>query len=318
MNLFENVINFFVSGAVVLTSIRVYLQLNKLWSRKHEKVVAESISITANTLGMCVGLPFFFRFAFIDNNIPAAINSVIVFSGLCIMSIIGTGLWVHANKGDNFFTLLKNALWLEKEESGDLIKDLIRPRGAAQILDILQKLASIDKVVQERELKLILKHATEWGIEDIGLTEGPVKKTVTLTELRESMVAYLDISPPAEQVQALKDLMKVLIKADGIISDEENLIVNELEGLMENYIEDENHIHPRYEVLIVPQDESHYKAIQELLPKSLCEERRGGKAFCAGHFYSLDYAEAMCHKYIVLGLFSTVEDTQTNSISFDV
>lgn len=318
MNLFVHFINILVAGAVILSTLRMYLQVNKLWSRKHEKVVAESISIAANTLGMCVHLPFFFRFTLIDNNIPAAINSVVIFSGLSMMSIIGTGLWVRANKNDSFFTLLKNALWLEKKESGDLIKELVRPSGVKYILDILQKLACIDKVVQENEIQLIEKHAKEWGIDDIGLKAGPVENVVTLSDLRESMVNYLNISPPAEQVQALGDLMKVLIKADGVISDEEELILKELRGLMNNYILDEGDLHPRYQVLVVPQDKSQYTAIQELLPKSQLEERRGGKAFCAGHFYSQEYAEAMCNKYMILGLFSTVEDTSTTTIDVEI
>ena len=47
MSVFEELINVLTGGALVLALITSYLVANKLWSRKHEKVVAESISVWA-------------------------------------------------------------------------------------------------------------------------------------------------------------------------------------------------------------------------------------------------------------------------------
>jgi hypothetical protein len=44
MKLFEQLINLLATGAILLTVVTAYLVANKLWIRKHEKVVAESIN----------------------------------------------------------------------------------------------------------------------------------------------------------------------------------------------------------------------------------------------------------------------------------
>ncbi len=314
MNIFEQFINIIVTGAVGLSLIRVYLQVNKIWIRKHEHVVAESISIAANSIGIAVNIPFFFRFLLIDRNIPAALNSVVIFCGLCMSILIGTGLWVRANKDDSFFTLLKKALRLEREESGTLIMALVRPSGSEKIIKILKNLAAIDKEIGVKEIELINLHAKEWGISGIDLKPGPVENIVTLSELRASMEDYLDISPPTEQVEAMGYLIKVMIKADGIVQEEEEIVFNELHGMIENYVQEGVAVGPRYMVLVVPQNDGQYTTIQELLPKTECEEHRGGRAFRAGEFYSIEFAEAMSHKYIGLGLFSTVVDKEAKLV----
>ncbi|MEC7838698.1 MAG: hypothetical protein VX777_01515 [Chlamydiota bacterium] len=294
------------SFAVVINTVGFYLQINKIWIRKHEKVVAESISIAANTLYMSVQIPFFLSFLVFDFNIPAAVNSVVIFFGLAIMSLIGTGLWVKGNKQTSVGALIKRSLKLERKESAELIKDLTRPSGSEKIIDILKKLAAIDDYIDEQEVELIKKYANEWDIADFELQPGPVKDVVALEELRNGMMDYLDISPPAHQVEALGDLMRILINIDNVVEKKELMVLEELEGLINNYISDEEGIAPEYEVLVVPQSDEQYHSILELLPNAKCEEYRGGKAFCVGTFYSKTYAIAMCKKYADLGLFSTL------------
>ena len=55
---------------------------------------------------------------------------------------------------------------------------------------------------------------------------------------------------------------------------------------------------------IVPQGEEQIKAVHELLPDLDVVNDRGGKVFKVGKYFSEDYAEAVCKKYIALGLYS--------------
>ena len=46
------------------------------------------------------------------------------------------------------------------------------------------------------------------------------------------------------------------------------------------------------------------KAVQEILPDLNVVDDRGGKVFKVGKYFSEDYAEAVCKKYLALGLYS--------------
>ena len=59
-----------------------------------------------------------------------------------------------------------------------------------------------------------------------------------------------------------------------------------------------------YEVNIVPQDDKQINAVKEILPELDVVIDRGGKVFKVGRYFSEDYAEAVCEKYITLGLYS--------------
>jgi hypothetical protein len=307
MKLFILLIDILVTIAVLLTTVRMYLQVNKLWKRKQEGVVAESISIAANFLGMTVHLPFMARFLLIDNNIPAAVNSLIVFTGLSTMSFIGTGYWVKSNKGVGLFTLLLKSLNLERKESTHLIKALLVPSGADKILEILKKLSAIDNKIDEKEIELIQKFSKEWRIKDLGLKAGAIETVTSLSDLRRSMKDYLEMAPPKDQVAAVGDLVKSLVEVDGNVQPEEALILGEMEGMIEQHVLGDNEEMNMYEVLIVPQSDSQFNAVKELLPNAEYDEHRGGKAIVGGKFFSKEFAEAICQKYITIGLFSTVE-----------
>ena len=59
-----------------------------------------------------------------------------------------------------------------------------------------------------------------------------------------------------------------------------------------------------YEVNIVPQNKEQTDAVRELLPELNIVQDRGGNVFKVGRYFSEDYAEAVCKKYIDLGLYS--------------
>lgn len=52
MKIFEQLINMLVVGAIVLIVVKAYLTANKVWSRKHKRVVSESVSVSAQFIGI--------------------------------------------------------------------------------------------------------------------------------------------------------------------------------------------------------------------------------------------------------------------------
>ena len=58
LSLFEKFIGVLVSSALLFSVIKGYLTVNKIWSRRKNEEVANSISIVAAMLGFAVGFPF--------------------------------------------------------------------------------------------------------------------------------------------------------------------------------------------------------------------------------------------------------------------
>ena len=93
----------------------------------------------------------------ITNDYFSAAKSVIALCLAFVFTMIGTGYYVDNNRGVGFLTLLGRALNLERKESGELLSDMLRPKGARKIIDILVKLAAIDDDIAQEEIDLIEK-----------------------------------------------------------------------------------------------------------------------------------------------------------------
>ncbi len=74
--------------------------------------------------------------------------------------------------------------------------------------------------------------------------------------------------------------------------------------MIEEYVSEDTLERPAWEVLIVPQSGEQFEAVEALIPGATPKSLRGGRVFSAGSFFSHDYAEAVCQKYIALGLFT--------------
>jgi len=310
MQAFLVVIEFLLFAAVAITAIRMYLTVNKLWKRKHEKSVSESISIVAYFLAILVHLPFMIKFIFIDHSPIPAINDALSVSGYSVIIVIGVGVWVKENRNTGFFKLFIKALHLERKESADLIKSLVQPSGAKQILSILQKVACLDQDIAEEEVKLVNNFAQQWRLDIPSAEEWSLSKETNLLDIRESVVDYLKISPPSQQASELIDLVKLMIIADNKLTEEENLFLSEVTGMIKDYVERDGEA-VMYHVLIVPQNQSQFDAVKTIFPNSEPVERRGGKVLVRGQFFSKEYANAICQKYIALGMFSIWEECKT-------
>jgi uncharacterized protein with PQ loop repeat len=304
----SSIIETIFAFSVGLTALRIYLQVNKVWKRKHEKTVAESLSIMGALISVWFYLAFLAKATLIDRNYSTIVNSLINLLYYTIVFFISTGFWVQENQPNkNFFRLILKALNLERREAGDLIKALIHPEGAEHILIILEKLAAVDQEIAEEEIKFINEFAHQWHLKPPQLKVGSIEGT-SLREVRQATLDYLKINPPVEQAAQLVDLITLFIKADQKVTEEEKLLLGELSGLLQHYEQQNNQSVKVYEVLIVPQANK-YKmmlTIKDVLPDTQIVKRRGGEVILIDRFFSEEYAEKISHKYIDLGLFSLV------------
>lgn len=306
MDSFKQLIIFAVGVSLPITFVQIYLMVNKIWKRKHERAVAESQSIVGLSLMFlnCVLWTFYYIFV---KDMPSLIETSFYLFQSFIFLLISTGLWVQGQQSMRLWTLVRRALRLERKEANYLIKRFFRPANAETILHILHQLAMIDNEMDPKELELLEAFAKEWNID---YSDEKMNKQRTkgaddnFIRLRKSVVDYLHEDPPIEQVAQLRDMMTALIHADDKISPEEELIVDELMGLISNSLKkDEMKF---YNVLIVPQKSDHDELIKELVPDAQEFHASGGTAFSIGTFYSSKYAEMICNQYREINLFTIV------------
>ena len=139
MALFQPSLSLLVYASSGFVVAEIYLTLNKLWSRKHEPQVVESISPMSKLVGL---VPVT---VFAIDGVMRQLWVVAIVNGLWIMArtvqlLIGIGLWEAGRRRISLWVMLRRALSQERSELGDLLKALVRPTGARQIVDILGKL----------------------------------------------------------------------------------------------------------------------------------------------------------------------------------
>jgi len=292
-----------VGLSVVIAAISNYLIINKLWSRRMKRDVAESISISAALLGLATGLPFLIEFVFVDQNWAAAGKAGIgILTGL-VFVLVGAGLWVTEFRGRTFLQLFTRALNLERKESGNLLKSLVQPAGADRLIRVFEAMASVDRHVDAREIEMIREFAKHWHLDPPKLTEGAVEHDGDVIGLRRSVEDYLKVSPPADQASELLDVLRIFVMADGAVSPEEELVLEEITGMIAGYVSAGGG-QGAHEVIIVPQNDKQMDAVLALFPGISAKTMRGGTVYSVGRFFSPQYADVVCDKYIALGLFT--------------
>ena len=126
--------------------------------------------------------------------------------------------------------------------------------------------------------------------------------------LRFSAEDYLAIKPPAEQAEELLDVLHLVVQADSKVSPEEEVVLEELTGMITQYVTGEVGGHEMLEIVIVPPSDDQLYAVESSLPGVVAKEARGGMVFSAGRFFSTRYAEAVWDKYIPPCLFTARVD----------
>jgi hypothetical protein len=304
MKTFLLLLEFLLAIGVLVALVSNYLIINKLWKRRAIREVAESISIGAALLGLATSFPFFVQFVLIDQNLAAAAKALIGIATGIVFVLVGSGIWVRQNRGLGFWRLFLRALRLERAESTDLLKSLVQPRGAREIVEILQRLAAIDKEIDEREIALLREFAEGWRVELPEMTAGRDETGGDLIALRKAVQDYVGLEPPSEQALQLIDVLELFARVDTQVSHEEDIALEETKAILQVYVSDGEEQPVTFEVLIVPQNDQQIQAVREILPGLEMEERRGGRVFSVGHFFSARYADVVCGRYIDLGLFT--------------
>jgi len=292
--------------AALLSFIQIYFIINKLWKRKHEIIVAESISISAMFISLFINVFFAIKNISVDGYAQLSGNFLWVIAST-VSLLVGMGLYVNANKGIGFFSLLLRALNMERKEAGDLAMRFFHPSSADKIIDILGRLAMIDNDLDDKEKQYIQKFADNWHID---IDWGKIEKYADdsgdkYNKLRSSLQIYLKSSPPKELATNLIDVISLLINADGKVTKEEALMESELIGIIKKYLGKENEV-DYFKVAVVPQNNDQDNAIRSRFPELDRVEIAGGFAYLTEGFYSEDYAEEVSMQYRAFNVFSVV------------
>lgn len=293
-------------GLIIVDLVGLYLTVNKIWSRKHERSVAEAQSVMALALAMGTALPWLVKYL-VARDWESSLASSLELFELSIFFLIGMGLWVPDAQRRGFWAKVKAAFNLERQEAGDLVKRWVRPDGAKLIIDILHNMAMIDRNLDAKERAFINEFAKSWNIQydaDALLKNGAGRGGDYIA-LRSLVSKYLAIHPPVEQVAQLHGVLDALSKIDGKVGEEETLILGEIFGMLDSYCGDGEV--SSVSVLIVPQNRDQEDAARNLLNYSEYMDCKGGKAFFVGSYYSEAYAEVVCTKYRSMHFFTIID-----------
>ncbi|MBM2814013.1 MAG: hypothetical protein HW421_775 [Ignavibacteria bacterium] len=305
---YVNVIDSTVKVSLIISIIFIYLKINKIWKRKHELEVADSQSLIGLGIYIVNCILWVSYYIFVTSDTKSMLDTTIyIFEGT-IFFIIGTGIFVKGQRGQRIWHLIIRSLRLERKEADYLIKRFFRPANAEKILNILHQLAMIDNELAPKEQELLESFAKEWNI-DYNVEklnkEHRNDPANNFIRLRKSLAEYLEQDPQKEQVSQLRDMMDAMIQADDIVAAEEELIFNELKGIIDNFLDKEK-LNALYHVLIVPQKHEQEELISDMLPEATMIQISGGNAFRIGSYYSHKYAEMICNQYRDMKLFTIV------------
>lgn len=305
MEFFKSFIGIMAYASLGFTVAAAYLKINKIWKRKHNAEVADSVSIVGNVIYV-IPLSFFaLNYIFIAHW-QGLIDSVIWIASGIVYILIGSRLWVQSHRHKTFWTRLQEVLKLERSEVGDLAKSFFRPSGGEIILSILAHFAYIDRKLTVREKEFIQSFVDTWHMKfdwnehsRLAVDDQPV----IFIKTREKVEHYLNTSPPVKQVSQLIDVLHVLAKIDESVSAQEKLILEEVDGLLLSYV-NASDAQARFAVVIAPQNDNQDSAIATLLPDVEKSEVAGGSGYMIGSYYSQDYAGMICNQYRALGFFT--------------
>jgi hypothetical protein len=300
-------VDYLVMGSLVLAALQVYLTTNKLWKRKHERAVAESISILGEFVGLVPVTLLTTKFL-LDGQWEGAADGLLWLIGAAVAVMIGTGRWVEGAHGRGFFRLLREAIQVERGEVGYLAKSFLRPSGAQNIVRILGRVALLDDHLDEREKVFVEAFARNWGIDFRwdALPRGTGADPLDFIPLRHELHEYLATSPPAEQARQLGDVLHALVGIDQHVSAEESLMMAEIDGMLDAYVHRSGDAALLYGVVIVPQGPEQDRAIAAVLPDLPKREIHGGLVYVAGTYHSFDFAEVVSAQYRALNFFTAV------------
>ena len=283
---------------MAMAVLQVYLRVNKIWKRKHTKEVSESQSIAGNSLLLMNCLIWVVYYLQNGDTKSIVDTSIIIFEAIVFL-LISTGIFVTGQPKLSFWKSFKNAFKIETQEADFLWKRMFKPDKANDILKILYLIANIDNDFDAKEKKLFEKFTKEWNIKvDFSELERELlsSSSKNIIKLKELVADYLDQSPQRLQATQLIDLIELMINADDIQTVEEKTIIEEIEPMLEKYLE-RTQVTEHYHVIIVPQDSDSEIIINNSMPNAIKINNSGGIAYSIGRYYSKAFAEIVCKEY---------------------
>lgn len=305
METFKAFVGFMAYGTLGFTVVAAYLKINKIWTRKHNAEVADSVSIVGNVIYI-IPLSFFALNYMFASQWQGLIDSIIWIASGIVYILIGSRLWVQSHRRKSFWTRLKEVLKLERSEVGDLAQSFFRPSGSKIILRILTQLAYIDNTLGVREKNFIQSFVDTWNVDfdwEQQQALADAEQPISFIEIRNTVERYVETSPPATQVAQLIDVLHALAEVDESVSKEEQLILEEIDGILFNYLNSLDR-QGGFAVVIAPQNDDQDSAIAALLPGIDKTSIAGGSGYMVGSYYSQDYANVVCQQYRALGFLT--------------
>lgn len=322
-------INIVLIVSIMVTFLGKYMTLNKIWIRKHDSEVADSVSVSALILELAYTVPFLviaiqhfnFDFALHDTtslmrDLSNIIRDLVVIIATIVLFLIGIGYWI--NNGLSFNKKVKRALKMDRKEFQSLLKDAVRTGGVEQIFRVLCMFAIIDNELHEKEVELLRQFAGEYGIDYDSVMlvvqqefkEG--SDAMSMKHLQKQVLDYINTCPPKNVVIWLQDLIDKIIRADDVVTEEEDIVSSEILAALNDYLDDKTEGHRQmYHILLIPQDREEEEAILSIdtqLEKSRAQIFGAKKAYVADSYFSLRFAEIVREKYVNLyKCFVTIE-----------
>ena len=199
MEIFATIIKVLLSISVLINAITVYLKINKLWKRKHEPVVAESISIFSMMLHLLTNIPFVIYYLVIAENqdLRVGVTNIIGIVFFSFSLLTGIGFWVKDPDHYGLWQKFMKALKQEAGESTTLIKAMGKPAGRKELASLLYRLAWFDDKLDEKEREFVQMFADEWEIDMQPILQQPPPERgiEKINAVRSGVVAYLAQKP---------------------------------------------------------------------------------------------------------------------------
>lgn len=135
--MFTIITNFGAFLGLLIAIFKDYLKGSKLWPRKHEAVVAKSISITAVIIGLTNTIPYLLLVGFVYHDWLVTLRTLSGMLLALITLLIGLGFWMRGNENIPIWTLLLQTLKIGNAKS--TYEVLLVPQNDMQIAEVQQK-----------------------------------------------------------------------------------------------------------------------------------------------------------------------------------
>ena len=136
---------------------------------------------------------------------------------------------------------------------------------------------------------------------------------VDVATARRAVEAYLETLPSVDQALEMLDVLEQIVWADAEVSPEESAAIDEIGAMVAGYASHSN-AEGRFEVVIVPQTPEQVARVEAFSLPQPARQERGGMVHPVGRFFSLEYAEKICERYVDQGLFTTCLDRGAESV----